>query len=70
MFVSGMQEITRPTINLLVSKLSPNKCLATEALAILTAIYPMGRLVYGLMNQVRPISPTFQQVLLMVLSVT
>ncbi len=62
MFVLGIQRISRPMINLLVARFSPNECEAATAIAVLTATYPLGRMAFGWLNQLRTISPTFQKV--------
>lgn len=62
MFVLGIQRFTRPLVNLLVARFSPTKCEAAEAIAVLTATYPLGHIAYGWINQVRPVSPAFQKV--------
>eukprot|EP00731_Ephydatia_muelleri_P034242 Em0052g6a len=59
MFTMTIQRISRPLVNLLVARLAPSKCAATEALAVLTATYPLGHIVYGWLNELRPIVPAF-----------
>lgn len=61
-FVLGIQRISRPTVNLLVARYSPNECEAAIAVAVLTTTYPLGRMAYGWLNQLRTMSPTFQKV--------
>ena len=61
-FVLGIQRLSRPMINLLVARYSPNECQAATAVAVLTATYPLGRMAYGWLNQLRTVSPTFQTV--------
>ncbi|XP_064399190.1 progressive ankylosis protein homolog B-like isoform X2 [Halichondria panicea] len=60
-FVLGIQRMSRPMINLLVARYSPNECQAATAVAVLTATYPLGRMAYGWLNQLRTVSPTFQK---------
>ena len=62
MFVLGIQKIGRPIVNLLVAHFSPSKCDAAKAVAVMTAINPLGRIVYGWLNEIRPLSPAFQTV--------
>ena len=62
-FVLGIQRVSRPMINLLVARYSPNECQAATAVAVLTATYPLGRMAYGWLNQLRTVSPTFQKVI-------
>ncbi len=62
MFVLGVQRFTRPMINLLVAHFSPTKSQAVLSVAVLTTTYPVGHIAYGWLNQLRPISPTFQKV--------
>ena len=62
MFVLGVQRSTRPTVNLLASHFSASQQEAAVTVAVLTATYPLGHIVYGWLNQVRPVSPAFQKV--------
>ena len=62
MFVLAIQRSTRPMLNLLAAHFAPSKEDAAVTVAVLTATYPLGHIVYGWLNQVRPISPTFQKV--------
>lgn len=62
MFVLAVQRSTRPTVNLLAAHFSPTKYDAAVTIAVLTAVYPLGRIAYGWLNQMRPISPAFQKV--------
>ena len=37
-------------------------CVNTQAVAVLTASYPLGHLPYGWLNTLKPVTPAFQQV--------
>lgn len=52
-----MQGVTRPLINLYVSRGSD----ATEALAALTVVYALGHIHYGWLNELRSLAPAFQK---------
>ncbi|XP_065915290.1 progressive ankylosis protein homolog B-like isoform X2 [Dysidea avara] len=57
----SIQRISRPVVNLLVARSSSSRCGSAEAIAVLTTTYPIGHLPYGWLNQLRTISPAFQQ---------
>jgi hypothetical protein len=61
MFTLFIQRISRPLINLIVARRSPSKAQAAEAVAVLTASYPLGHLPYGWLNTLKPVPPAFQQ---------
>ncbi len=54
--IMAMQGLTRPLINLYVSRGSD----ATEALAVLTVVYALGHVHYGWLNELRSLAPAFQ----------
>ena len=54
-------------VNLLVARLSSDKCEAATSVAVLTATYPLGHIAYGWINQVKLVSPAFQKVYMLAL---
>ncbi|CAI8026765.1 Progressive ankylosis protein [Geodia barretti] len=61
MFTLFIQRISRPIINLIIARKSPTKDEAAQAVAVLTASYPLGHLPYGWLNSLKPVSPAFQK---------
>ncbi|XP_024230688.1 progressive ankylosis protein homolog isoform X1 [Oncorhynchus tshawytscha] len=59
--ILATQRISRPIVNLFVSRDLHGSSVATEAVAVLTATYPVGHLPYGWLTELRAIYPAFDQ---------
>uniref|UniRef100_UPI00358F4145 mineralization regulator ANKH isoform X2 n=1 Tax=Myxine glutinosa TaxID=7769 RepID=UPI00358F4145 len=55
------QRISRPVVNLFVSRDLAGSTEAIKAVAILTVTYPVGHMPYGWMNELRALYPAFHQ---------
>ncbi|XP_029557074.1 progressive ankylosis protein homolog B isoform X3 [Salmo trutta] len=59
--ILATQRISRPIVNLFVSRDLHGSSTATEAVAVLTATYPVGHLPYGWLTELRAIYPAFDK---------
>ncbi|XP_043921152.1 progressive ankylosis protein homolog [Protopterus annectens] len=59
--ILATQRISRPIVNLFVSRDLGGSVAATEAVAILTATYPVGHMPYGWLTEIRAIYPAFDK---------
>ncbi|XP_041718036.1 progressive ankylosis protein homolog isoform X2 [Coregonus clupeaformis] len=59
--ILATQRISRPIVNLFVSRDLNGSSAATEAVAVLTATYPVGHLPYGWLTELRAIYPAFDK---------
>ncbi|XP_055737096.1 progressive ankylosis protein-like isoform X2 [Salvelinus fontinalis] len=59
--ILATQRISRPIVNLFVSRDLHGSSAATEAVAVLTATYPVGHLPYGWLTELRAIYPAFDK---------
>uniref|UniRef100_A0A8C7TMG8 ANKH inorganic pyrophosphate transport regulator a n=1 Tax=Oncorhynchus mykiss TaxID=8022 RepID=A0A8C7TMG8_ONCMY len=59
--ILATQRISRPIVNLFVSRDLHGSSVATEAVAVLTATYPVGHLPYGWLTELRAVYPAFDQ---------
>uniref|UniRef100_A0A8C9LAP2 ANKH inorganic pyrophosphate transport regulator n=1 Tax=Pavo cristatus TaxID=9049 RepID=A0A8C9LAP2_PAVCR len=60
--ILATQRISRPIVNLFVSRDLGGSSSATEAVAILTATYPVGHMPYGWLTEIRAVYPAFDKV--------
>eukprot|EP00069_Balaena_mysticetus_P008090 bmy_05718T0 len=60
--ILATQRISRPIVNLFVSRDLGGSSAATEAVAILTATYPVGHMPYGWLTEIRAVYPAFDKV--------
>ncbi|XP_064409255.1 mineralization regulator ANKH-like [Latimeria chalumnae] len=61
--ILATQRISRPVVNLFVSRDLRGGSAATEAVAVLTATYPVGHLPYGWLTELRAVYPAFDKVI-------
>ncbi|XP_027744236.1 progressive ankylosis protein homolog isoform X1 [Empidonax traillii] len=59
--ILATQRISRPIVNLFVSRDLGGSSAATEAVAILTATYPVGHMPYGWLTEIRAVYPAFDK---------
>ncbi|KAL7840567.1 hypothetical protein AOLI_G00258900 [Acnodon oligacanthus] len=59
--ILATQRISRPVVNLFVSRDLKGSGAATEAVAVLTATYPVGHMPYGWLTELRAIYPAFDK---------
>ncbi|XP_028824698.1 ANKH inorganic pyrophosphate transport regulator a isoform X2 [Denticeps clupeoides] len=59
--ILATQRISRPIVNLFVSRDLKGSEASTEAVAILTATYPVGHMPYGWLTELRAIYPAFDR---------
>uniref|UniRef100_A0A8C2GP60 ANKH inorganic pyrophosphate transport regulator b n=1 Tax=Cyprinus carpio TaxID=7962 RepID=A0A8C2GP60_CYPCA len=59
--ILATQRISRPIVNLFVSRDLKGSTAATEAVAVLTATYPVGHMPYGWLTELRAIYPAFDK---------
>ncbi|XP_071218676.1 progressive ankylosis protein homolog B isoform X3 [Salvelinus alpinus] len=59
--ILAMQRISRPIVNLFVSRDLKGSSAATEAVAVLTASYPVGHMPYGWLTELRTVYPAFDK---------
>ncbi|XP_062425805.1 mineralization regulator ANKH isoform X2 [Rhea pennata] len=59
--ILATQRISRPIVNLFVSRDLGGSSSATEAVAILTATYPVGHMPYGWLTEIRAVYPAFDK---------
>ncbi|CAJ0967979.1 unnamed protein product [Ranitomeya imitator] len=59
--ILATQRISRPIVNLFVSRDLGGSTAATEAVAILTATYPVGHMPYGWLTEIRAVYPAFDK---------
>ncbi|XP_041100438.1 progressive ankylosis protein homolog B-like isoform X2 [Polyodon spathula] len=59
--ILATQRISRPIVNLFVSRDLKGSSAATEAVAVLTATYPVGHLPYGWLTELRAVYPAFDK---------
>ncbi|XP_049319255.1 ANKH inorganic pyrophosphate transport regulator a [Astyanax mexicanus] len=59
--ILAMQRISRPVVNLFVSRDLKGSTAATEAVAVLTATYPVGHMPYGWLTELRAVYPAFDK---------
>ncbi|XP_038170099.1 LOW QUALITY PROTEIN: progressive ankylosis protein-like [Arvicola amphibius] len=59
--ILATQRISRPIVNLFVSRDLGGSSAATEAVAILTATYPVGHMPYGWLTGIRAVYPAFDK---------
>ncbi|XP_075682875.1 mineralization regulator ANKH [Rhinoderma darwinii] len=59
--ILATQRISRPIVNLFVSRDLGGSAAATEAVAILTATYPVGHMPYGWLTEIRAVYPAFDR---------
>ncbi|XP_073486960.1 mineralization regulator ANKH isoform X2 [Aquarana catesbeiana] len=59
--ILATQRISRPIVNLFVSRDLGGSAAATEAVAILTATYPVGHMPYGWLTEIRAVYPAFDK---------
>uniref|UniRef100_A0A6I8SLL4 ANKH inorganic pyrophosphate transport regulator n=1 Tax=Xenopus tropicalis TaxID=8364 RepID=A0A6I8SLL4_XENTR len=59
--ILATQRISRPIVNLFVSRDLGGSAAATEAVAILTATYPVGHMPYGWLTELRAVYPAFDK---------
>uniref|UniRef100_A0A673C4A2 ANKH inorganic pyrophosphate transport regulator a n=1 Tax=Sphaeramia orbicularis TaxID=375764 RepID=A0A673C4A2_9TELE len=60
--ILATQRISRPIVNLFVSRDLKGTTDATEAVAVLTATYPVGHMPYGWLTELRAVYPAFDKV--------
>uniref|UniRef100_A0A4W5P2M9 ANKH inorganic pyrophosphate transport regulator a n=1 Tax=Hucho hucho TaxID=62062 RepID=A0A4W5P2M9_9TELE len=60
--ILATQRLSRPIVNLFVSRDLNGSSAATEAVAVLTATYPVGHLPYGWLTELRAVYPAFDKV--------
>ncbi|MEQ2207666.1 hypothetical protein XENOCAPTIV_016559, partial [Xenoophorus captivus] len=60
--ILATQRISRPIVNLFVSRDLKGSADATEAVAVLTATYPVGHMPYGWLTELRAVYPAFDKV--------
>ncbi|XP_032904400.1 progressive ankylosis protein homolog [Amblyraja radiata] len=59
--ILATQRISRPIVNLFVSRDLGGSPTATEAVAVLTATYPVGHMPYGWLTELRAVYPAFDK---------
>ncbi|KAK7123928.1 hypothetical protein R3I93_022133 [Phoxinus phoxinus] len=59
--ILATQRISRPIVNLFVSRDLKGRAESTEAVAVLTATYPVGHMPYGWLTELRAVYPAFDQ---------
>uniref|UniRef100_A0A8C8G3G6 ANKH inorganic pyrophosphate transport regulator a n=1 Tax=Oncorhynchus tshawytscha TaxID=74940 RepID=A0A8C8G3G6_ONCTS len=59
--ILATQRISRPIVNLFVSRDLKGSSEATEAVAVLTATYPVGHMPYGWLTELRAVYPAFDK---------
>uniref|UniRef100_A0A3Q2PBV6 ANKH inorganic pyrophosphate transport regulator a n=1 Tax=Fundulus heteroclitus TaxID=8078 RepID=A0A3Q2PBV6_FUNHE len=59
--ILATQRISRPIVNLFVSRDLKGSAEATEAVAVLTATYPVGHMPYGWLTELRAVYPAFDK---------
>ncbi|XP_052473939.1 progressive ankylosis protein homolog B [Carassius gibelio] len=59
--ILATQRISRPIVNLFVSRDLKGSIAATEAVAVLTATYPVGHMPYGWLTELRAVYPAFDK---------
>ncbi|XP_016134030.1 progressive ankylosis protein homolog B-like isoform X1 [Sinocyclocheilus grahami] len=59
--ILATQRISRPIVNLFVSRDLKDSAASTEAVAVLTATYPVGHMPYGWLTELRAIYPAFDK---------
>ncbi|XP_016095579.1 progressive ankylosis protein homolog B [Sinocyclocheilus grahami] len=59
--ILATQRISRPIVNLFVSRDLKGSTVATEAVAVLTATYPVGHMPYGWLTELRAVYPAFDK---------
>ncbi|XP_067342092.1 ANKH inorganic pyrophosphate transport regulator a isoform X2 [Channa argus] len=59
--ILATQRISRPIVNLFVSRDLKDTGYATEAVAVLTATYPVGHMPYGWLTELRAVYPAFDK---------
>ncbi|XP_004081194.1 progressive ankylosis protein homolog [Oryzias latipes] len=59
--ILATQRISRPIVNLFVSRDLKGTTDATEAVAVLTATYPVGHMPYGWLTELRAVYPAFDK---------
>ncbi|XP_076868360.1 ANKH inorganic pyrophosphate transport regulator a isoform X2 [Brachyhypopomus gauderio] len=59
--ILATQRISRPIVNLFVSRDLKGSAASTEAVAVLTATYPVGHMPYGWLTELRAIFPAFDK---------
>ncbi|XP_062841750.1 ANKH inorganic pyrophosphate transport regulator a [Trichomycterus rosablanca] len=59
--ILATQRISRPIVNLFVSRDLSGGTAATEAVAVLTATYPVGHMPYGWLTELRAVFPAFDK---------
>ncbi|XP_028659628.1 progressive ankylosis protein homolog B [Erpetoichthys calabaricus] len=59
--ILATQRISRPIVNLFVSRDLKGSTAATEAVAVLTATYPVGHMPYGWLTELRAVYPAFDK---------
>ncbi|XP_077410426.1 ANKH inorganic pyrophosphate transport regulator a [Vanacampus margaritifer] len=59
--ILATQRISRPIVNLFVSRDLKGTTEATEAVAVLTATYPVGHMPYGWLTELRAVYPAFDK---------
>ncbi|KAJ8011393.1 hypothetical protein DPEC_G00057730 [Dallia pectoralis] len=59
--ILATQRISRPIVNLFVSRDLKGSSAATEAVAVLTATYPVGHMPYGWLTELRAVYPAFDK---------
>uniref|UniRef100_A0A3P9AC81 ANKH inorganic pyrophosphate transport regulator a n=1 Tax=Esox lucius TaxID=8010 RepID=A0A3P9AC81_ESOLU len=64
--ILAMQRISRPIVNLFVSRDLKGSSAATEAVAVLTATYPVGHMPYGWLTELRAVYPAFDKLCFLV----
>lgn len=57
--ILATQRISRPIVNLFVSRDLKGSTASTEAVAVLTATYPVGHMPYGWLTELRAVYPAF-----------
>uniref|UniRef100_A0A8B9JM86 ANKH inorganic pyrophosphate transport regulator b n=1 Tax=Astyanax mexicanus TaxID=7994 RepID=A0A8B9JM86_ASTMX len=59
--ILATQRISRPIVNLFVSRDLKGSAASTEAVAVLTATYPVGHMPYGWLTELRAVYPAFDK---------
>lgn len=59
--ILATQRISRPIVNLFVSRDLKGSTASTEAVAVLTATYPVGHVPYGWLTELRAVYPAFDK---------
>ncbi|KAG1954148.1 ANKH inorganic pyrophosphate transport regulator a [Pimephales promelas] len=59
--ILATQRISRPIVNLFVSRDLKGSAASTEAVAVLTATYPVGHVPYGWLTELRAVYPAFDK---------